>query len=79
MIYFNHLSCLVPPSWCYCYAANSSCVTYDAVCDGVVNCPDGRDEWNCKYKCLLTKNLNQYGYIVIQNYTFMKTLKAIVT
>ena len=36
------------PRNCFCYGTRGACVTYEAVCDGNWDCPDGRDEWNCK-------------------------------
>lgn len=34
---------------------NSECVPTDAICDGIANCNDSSDEWNCTSTGMLLK------------------------
>ena len=34
----------------YVYGESNDCVNQDQVCDGIVQCPSERDEFNCTYQ-----------------------------
>ena len=34
----------------YVYGESNDCVNLDQVCDGIVQCPSERDEFNCTYQ-----------------------------
>lgn len=51
------------PQDCLC-KNGTICVTYDAQCDGVTDCPDGRDEEFCKSNGLLQVVSADYTYLI---------------
>ena len=42
----------------YVYGESNDCVSFDQVCDGIVQCPSERDEFNCTYQTSESKNKN---------------------